>query len=759
MDSSSGQEAESLKANQESNSSLNRRLLQRADLLLMQGYDQFHACQFEAALHSWNKSLGIYRELGIRQAEGAVLTNLGLACEGLGDYAKAIDYLDKAMAIAIEIQDYKGSGDVLINLGNVYIDLGRYEPAINYYEQGLEIAQNIPDIRMQAAALGNLGNACQIIGDYDKAIDYLEKSLKLTQKLKDIREQANVLGNLGWFYYVTGELNKAIKSYQKSLKIKQEIGDRRGEAHTIGRLGLVYGELGDYQREIEHHQQSLSIIREIKYRIGEVDSLKNLGDALLKCGDFEKATIYLYEAIQIGESLRSELGEDVAPKVSFFETQDLTYRLLQTALIDQNKLEEALEISERGRSRMFVEFLAGKLRERTDSKFTGTLPKIEHIKQIATEHNATLVEYSIIYDGFRTEGKLQAKESELFIWVIQPLGTVTFQRVNLKPLWQKHNTALADFVSTTRESIGVRGRDALPVNTPDSTNTDDQNLQHIHEILIQPIADCLPKNVNEKVIFIPHESLFLVPFPALQDANGKYLIEKHTILTAPSIQILDLTHRQRQQVRGKNNDILVVGNPTMPQVCLEIGKPPQRLRSLPGAEREAIEIAKLFKTKAIIGDAATKKNIAQQMTEARIIHLATHGLLDDFTGAEIPGAIALAPSGEDNGLLTAGEILQMQLNAELVVLSACNTGRGRLTGDGVTGLSRSLISAGVKSVIVSLWAVFDAATAELMVDFYQNLDRGFDKAQALRQAMLTSMIQHPNSLRSWAAFTLIGEAE
>ena len=124
----------------------------------------------------------------------------------------------------------------------------------------------------------------------------------------------------------------------------------------------------------------------------------------------------------------------------------------------------------------------------------------------------------------------------------------------------------------------------------------------------------------------------------------------------------------------------------------------------------------------------------------------------------VPGAIALASFSNDNGLLTSSEILDMKLNAELVVLSACDTGRGTITGDGVIGLSRSLITAGVPSIVVSLWAVPDAPTASLMREFYQNLRQDVDKAQALRRAMLTSLKQHPNP-KDWAAFTLVGESQ
>ncbi|MGC1393607.1 MAG: CHAT domain-containing protein, partial [Coleofasciculaceae cyanobacterium] len=264
--------------------------------------------------------------------------------------------------------------------------------------------------------------------------------------------------------------------------------------------------------------------------------------------------------------------------------------------------------------------------------------------------------------------------------------------------------------------------------------------------------------------FIPQSSLFLVPFAALQDEQGKYLIEKHTILTAPAIQVLELTHKAREQRVGahgrapiQGKDVLVMGNPTMPSVPNETGNL-QQLSSLPGSETEANAIAQLLNTQAIIGAAATKSAILEKLKTARIAHLATHGLLDDFKLSGVPGAIALAPSGNDNGLLTSSEIFDLKLNAELVVLSACDTGRGDIKGDGVVGLSRALISAGVPSIIVSLWSVPDAPTASLMTEFYRQISQNPNKATALRNTMLMMMkqYQHP---RDWAAFTLIGEAE
>ncbi len=281
-------------------------------------------------------------------------------------------------------------------------------------------------------------------------------------------------------------------------------------------------------------------------------------------------------------------------------------------------------------------------------------------------------------------------------------------------------------------------------------------MQEIYKLLIEPIAEFLPNNPEEKVTFIPQDALFVVPFPALTDERGKYLIEKHTLLTAPSIQVIDLASQARQQNQNTANNILIVGNPTMPSIRYDLESEPQRLSPLPGAEKEAQEIAALLNTKPIIGSEATETAIVAKMPDSRIIHLATHGLLDEMVGFQ--SSLAFTPTEKTDGLLTTREILNLKLNADLVVLSACDTGRGSINGDGVVGLSRSFIGAGAESVIVSLWAVPDSPTAVLMTEFYRNLQKTNDKAKALRQAMLSTKQKYPLP-RDWAAFTLIGEAE
>jgi CHAT domain-containing protein len=705
------------------------------------------------AIEYSQQHLAIARAIKDRKLEGLTLGSLGEAYRFLGNYTKAIEYSQQHLAIAGEIKDREGEGGALGNLGLAYRFLGNYAKAIEYSQKYLAIARSIQDRRGEGIALGNLGFTYLYLGDSAKAIEYAQQSLAIAREIKDRQSEGMALGNLGAAYLYLGNSAKIIEYSQQWLAIARSIQDRSGEAASLGNLGIAYLYLGNSAKAIEYSQQQLGIARSIQDRRAEGIALNNLGVAFLRAGNPTEAEKMLVNAIQVWESRRQMLGSNDANKVSIFEGQAMTYRTLQQVRVAQNNPIAALEIAERGRARAFIDLLTERLSTGDANPVIASAPNQEQIRQIAKAQNATLVQYSIIYDEFQIQGKSEARESALYIWVIQPTGEITFRQVDLQPLWQKHNASLASLIVGNQEFLAVRSRSSFGSTQPQP------DLPSLHQLLIDPIASLLPKDPNAHVIFIPQGSLFQVPFPALQDANGTYLIEKHTILTAPSIQVLDLTRQQRQKLAQKpahSGSALVLGNPTMPSMSSYPGEPKQQLSPLPGAEAEAIAIAPLLNTQAITGAQGTKAEIVQKMPQASIIHLATHGFLDDVRG--LGSAIALAPSGSDDGLLTAEEIFDMKLQANLVVLSACNTGFGRITGDGVIGLSRALISAGVPSVIVSLWAVPDAPTSELMQSFYQNLQNNPDKAQALRQAMLATMKTHPGP-RNWAAFTLIGESE
>jgi len=182
-----------------------------------------------------------------------------------------------------------------------------------------------------------------------------------------------------------------------------------------------------------------------------------------------------------------------------------------------------------------------------------SIPKIQ---QIARDRNSTIVEYSIIYSDI------------IYIWVIQPNGNITHRAANLEPLNQQNQT-LEQIILQTRVSIGTVETDDAgnKIQLESEYNRDETGrfplLQLLHQILIEPIIDLLPVDANCQLIFVPHYDLFLVPFAALQDSNNRYLIENHTILTSPSIQVLEITWKHQNRVRGLRQAALIVGDPTI----------------------------------------------------------------------------------------------------------------------------------------------------------------------------------------------------
>ena len=361
-------------------------------------------------------------------------------------------------------------------------------------------------------------------------------------------------------------------------------------------------------------------------------------------------------------------------------------------------------------------------------------------------------------------------------------------------LIHKENTAENNQFSLkglTQESfLVVRGEstEESPSLVAKKNCKDDREcLQALYKILIKPIQELLPSDPAKHIVFFPDKALYRVPFAALTTIDGRYLIEEHTIRIFPSIQLLDILRKQRKDNPSPANTALIVGNPLVPkETLIDIGVK-EELKSLPYATTEAKAIGSLLGIKPLIGPEATERKILNLLPQARLVHFATHAIVDvQIMRPTIPrrfslddafppdqylreallreyprkiDAIVLTKSPKEDGLLDEIEIYGLKkLNADLVVLSACNSGIGDITTDGVIGLARPFIANGVPSVIVSLWPVYDDKTAEFMIEFYQHLALSPDKAQSLRQAML-KMIRNGDRPVDWAGFLLVGEAD
>ena len=723
---------------------------------------------YEKAIGFYKKSLEAARELQDIQSQGWTLDDLGKAYAGLKYYPQAISYYQESLSIATALQDLQsqewaldGLGDVyyesddhinaleiyhqlletihqaqsasgdsnssgegwaLCKLGAAYTALNNPNKANEYLLRSLSIAQALQERELEGQVFGKLGNAYVDMGLYDEAVKHQKWFLEISQELNRSELEAQALIDLGNAYYFRSSYSSAIDCTQKGLALARQLKDKVGERRALSTLGNAHDDLGRSQEAVQYHQDSLEIAQELKSLELEGGVLNNLGGALFRAGNFIEAESVLRRSIHLWDNVRDTLGDEDNHRIAVFNTQAKTYRHLQQVLIAQEKVEAALEVSEQGRARALAHLLSRRSPEVLEAAPQAGYLAVEKIRTIAKQSDSTLVEYSIIYHSLVGKQQPKYRSSEILIWVIHPTGKVYFQRVDTSFL-KSRGITLRDLIKFSRESTGVEGINTTLENSQILPG-EVESLKQLYDILIEPIASFLLKEKTAKVVFIPQGSLFFTPFSALPDANGVRLIEKYTITTVPSIQVLDFIQQRSdaqednelriRQEAGKN-EALVVGNPTVPTITAI--EPPIQLQNLDWAESEAQTIARMLNTHPITGKKATKGNVISKMLDARLIHLAAHGLLDDIRQTGIPGAIVLASEDGADGLLTSDEIYSTKLNAKLVVLSACSTGKGNLTGDGVVGLSRCFIAAGASAVVVSLWTVNDLSTALLMMRF------------------------------------------
>ncbi len=727
--------------------------------------------QYDQAKQLVNQALTIYRELNDKSGEATSLNNLAIVVGQAGDYDQAIKLHEQSLGIFNQSGDREKTATVLGNLGRAYVDLAQYAKGIEYYNKSLAMHESIGTASGTLTTQGNLAGIYRTLGQYDKSLalyrtvaerstvigenttrgialagtanillerkDFaaantaIQQALTLHRNAGAKRSEIYALRILGKLQAAQGQPDQALATLQQGLNLTKEIGPLE-ESLLAQDVAQLQFDRRQYAEAQTYANRAIGIAKKAKYQDIVGKSLTILGQAQLANNQAGAAIAPLQEAVGVWEKLRPGLKD--SDQVSLFDTQAETYQSWQQALVAQGQSSQALEVAERGRARAFVELFATKTGQ---NPATLSAPTIAQMQTLAQQQKATLVEYS------------QVDDRTLYIWVVKPTGEVSFRRSDLPP-----GQALSAMVQEARSLIGVRGRPSikqasLSQPAPLANVRQQTNFKQWHQILIAPIAQDLPSDPNQTVIFMPQGGLFYLPFAALEDAQGQALIEQHTIAIAPSIQSLELTSQLKSRSGNPSGSNLIVGNPSI--------LPSLDLPALPGAEAEAKAVGSLLQTAPLLGDRATKSVVLNQMAQARIIHFATHGLLDTYRG-DVPGAVVLAAGkSEVDSLLTSSEIADLKLKADLVVLSACSTGKGDITGDGVIGLSRSLFLAGVPSVMVSLWDVDDAATAQLMTAFYRHWQSGkLNKAQALRQAMLETRQAYPEP-SLWAAFNLVGE--
>ncbi|WP_042892057.1 tetratricopeptide repeat protein, partial [Anaplasma marginale] len=318
--------------------------------------------------------------------------------------------------------------------------------------------------------------------------------LILVRKIGSKAQEQQVSIELGKAYLALQDYVGVIDTYEQIINFSNLPSDRQ-QAIVLGTLGNAYLALGNNQRAIEYLKPYLEITEKINDVHGQKIALNHLGLALYNTGNLVEAEKLLRQRIALEEKVQESV------KFSEFEKQALPYDTLQKTLIAENKPEEALLVAERARKSDLLDLLG-----RNNFPIRKEKLSLDEIKTIAKTSKATLVVYSL------------PSPTQLYIWVIEPTGEITFSQVGINPIDNNKNSSpLPELIDRSLAEIAVNSSEEEKQENSETT------FQEIYQILIEPIRDILPQNPEEKIIFIPQKELFSIPFSALKDSKGKYL--------------------------------------------------------------------------------------------------------------------------------------------------------------------------------------------------------------------------------------------
>ncbi|MGR3912352.1 MAG: CHAT domain-containing protein, partial [Candidatus Rhabdochlamydia sp.] len=670
--------------------------------------------------------------------------NLGLAYYTLGEARKALSYYEKHLKIVLELKDQVEEGRAYNNLGAAYDSLGEYRKALSYHNKHLKISQELKDQVEEKRAYNNLGIAYQKLGEPSKAITYHEEDLKIGLELQDQVVEERAYNNLGNVCQILGQYRKATEYYEKNLKIAQELKDRVGEAGAYCNLGVVYYRLGEARKAIPYHEKHLKIVQELKDQVQEWRAYCNLGTAYRELEEYPKAEEYFYKSIKINAFFQHN-AKKAQWQVTLFEDLSKPYTGLEQVLL-QSKNTKALEISDTRRSRALSSLLSQKLflKENSDSSFNPL--STQKIQELAQTLSTTFVMYSLI--------QLNTREEAIQAWIISSKGKDP-QSISLpitKETFAELDPIFKTFPYQQETKRPTRG-------SKSSTQLFNEKLSSWYDLLIAPLEEYLPLPDSEETLtFIPDGFLAHLPFGAFYNAKkDQYLIENYPISVAPSIQVLSLLNQLPEEF---SNEALLIGNPTTPHQKDELKQ----------AEREVSDIIapmmKTSKTEVFIQKEATVANVFKHAPNARVIHIACHGIAEekpqDDPYSVFEGFFKLASEDiKHPKYLHAKDVNSLALKADLVFMSACHLGRGNLQKEGSIGPIWSFLGAGAKSTIASYWPLPEGELTVKMVEtFYQHYlginTPKLSKVRALQKAILMAMKTERNKPRQWGSFFLSG---
>src|ERR1051326_4989756 len=656
--------------------------------------------------HVENRLLAIY-----------VVGNVGNLNLKSGNYADALMWFQRSAAMSKEIDDVTGIMRIESVEGVLLQMEGNYELAIQHILRATKLGENNPSTEAWSGQdFINLAICYQALGRAKEALDALHQAAGLRRRSKApvvIGETHRVLGSVYRRQHdypkATRELEEAISVFENAKRIHFIPG-------AMSELALTRLDAGDARDAVARAERCAEYSRNLEEPMVFIECRTFAGEAHRALGESDAALAAFRDAIDVSEEQRRALIGDARQRSRFLEHNVSPYLGAADILAERGDVAAALEMTERAKARTLLDVLGGDVshkqnvltpaEEQRDAELAARIAVLNRKLGDAKEKDAVSKElaaaradyesYQVVLDAAHPrrqalQGSVPiAKASDLTALLGSTTAVVEYV------VSDDHTRAFVITdrgVTGIRITAGARELDPIVARFTDALAHDDlayrKDAQALYVMLMQPIETAL--RGKKAICIVPDGSLWRLPFEALIDRRGKFVIESRTCFYAPSMSVL-------AQVAGPHstpppaNALLAVGNPTVRGAEEEV----RALRSLYGDAHSRV----------YAGKEAAKANVTRDMENARVLHFATHAILEEDNPMYSVVVLADSRNASDDGLLAAWEIMRLQLRADIAVLSACDTARGRFApGEGVIGFTWSLFVAGCPSSVVSEWKV------------------------------------------------------
>lgn len=752
--------------------------------------------ELETGLEAAHKALAMYESLGLKAGIMLAEENLSDLYRNLGDHRHAFQFAQKSLLHAEEQNNRKQIMFALGDLAIIYGHQNNPEQALAHLERAYSLAQELGDTLMLAMLRHDMALQYKRFGNYPRALEIYQELLKQVETFGDKGGAAMVRDQIGRIYAEQGRYEEALKYHREAFAGLEAANKKLATAITLNNISAVYLRQKNYTEALSTSQHAVSVARETERKGDIYAALTNLGYAQLGLNRLAEAQQSFSEAVSIVEVLRGQAAGGVEESQRYFEGGMGAHHGLLSVLVKQNQRDDSLFLAERAKARALLDMLqqgrvsihktmtAAEQQEerRLKSELTRLNKQIARVTNVDKPELATQLEKARLnYEAFQNalyaaHPELKTQRGEAPIINAKELAELLpdSSSVLLEYVVTDENTYLFAITKAAEKAdIQVYTLSIKRVEVAKQIESFRQQLANrdlgfrpsavkLYDVFLKPAEAQLRGKTN--VVIAPDSNLWDLPFQALVNTSGRFLIEDASITYAPSLTVLREMTKRHAATAGPAT-LLAFGNPISgSQTATRAGSTlrDNRLDPLPEGAEEVKALARLYgaaRSKVYLGVDASEDRVTSEADRASILHFTTHGTLNN--AAPMYSYLTLAEGGPNNdGLLEAWELMQLDLKADLAVLSACETARGRIGGgEGVIGLSWAMFIAGVPSTVVSQWKVESASTRDLMVQFHRSLISSRPtKADALRQAAL-KLMRNPETSHPfyWAGFVLVGD--